>query len=151
VAVPELTIVPGPDQLNVAPEVVELDERTSDCVVQVNVPPLPGDNCGEVKLLVTDAVAVDVQPLDKSVAVTVYVPFAFTVIVAVPCPNVIPGPDQVKVAPPIDVAVNWRVRLLQFKIVVDGETLAPGAVRFGVTETVLEAVQPVEVLVATTV
>ena len=46
--------------------------------------------------------AVLVQLLAGLVTVTVYDPIAFTVGVAVAPPETIPGPDQLKVAPPVE-------------------------------------------------
>jgi len=61
--------IPGPAQLKPVPDVVAA-ERTTEVVVHVRVPPValaPGN----VAFVVTDAVAVLVQPLAELVTVTV--------------------------------------------------------------------------------
>jgi len=84
--------IPGPAQLKPVPLVVAA-ERTTDVVVHVNVPPValaPGG----VMLEFTRAVAVLVQPFAAVVTVTVYVPDALTVGLAVVPPETTPGPVQ---------------------------------------------------------
>ena len=68
--------MPGPAQLKPVPVDVAAD-NTTDVVVQVSSPPVALAP-GKVAFVVTDAVAVLVQPLEP-VTVTVYVPLAVTV------------------------------------------------------------------------
>ena len=62
-------IMPGPAQLNPVPVVVDA-ERTTDVVVQLNVPPVALAP-GVALFSSTDAVAVLVQPFAELVTVTV--------------------------------------------------------------------------------
>lgn len=92
-------VTPAPDQLYVAPVVVELAEIVPLEVVQVNDNGEPAVTFGVVVLDVTATVVVEVQPFAGSVIVAVYVPVAFTVGEDVAPPAVIPAPDQLYVAP----------------------------------------------------
>jgi hypothetical protein len=84
--------IPVPDQLNPVPVVVAAD-RTTDVVVQVNVPPVALAP-GTVVFSLTSAVAELEQPLAELVTVTEYVPDAVTVGFAVELPEAMPGPVQ---------------------------------------------------------
>jgi len=68
-------------------------ERTTDVVVQVNVPPVAAAP-GGTTVAFTGAVAVLVQPFAEFVTVTVYVPVELTLGFAVVPPETIPGPAQ---------------------------------------------------------
>ena len=118
--------IPEPDQLKSFPDVVAA-ESTTDVVVQVKVPPValaPGG----VTVEFTGAVAVLVQPLAESVTVTVYVPDALTVGLAVVPPETIPGPAQLK---PVPVVVSAeRVTDVVVQLNVPPVALAPGVVIF---------------------
>jgi hypothetical protein len=101
VAVVPPLVIPAPVQLNVAPLVVELALIVPLDAEHVNVNAPPAVTAGTVVLLVTPTVVVDVHAVPGSVTVTVYVPTAFTVAVALEPPLTIPGPDQEYVAVPV--------------------------------------------------
>jgi hypothetical protein len=114
--------MPGPAQLNPVPLVV-VAERTTDVVVHVNVPPValaPGGSMVEF----TPAVAVLVQPLAELVTVTVYVPDALTVGLAIVLPETIPGPAQLKPVPLVVAAESTTV--VDAHVSVPPVALAPG-------------------------
>jgi len=139
--------IPGPAQLKPVPDVVAA-ERTTEVVVQVSVPPVALAP-GSAPLDVTSAVAVLVHPLAELVTVTVYVPPAFTVGLAVPPFTMVPGPAQLK-AVPLVVAAE-RTVVLEAHVSDPPVALAPGAVVFAVTEAVAVLVQPFDELVTVTV
>ena len=119
-------IIPGPAQLNPVPLVVAA-ERITDVAVQVSVPPValaPGG----VAVKLTSAVAVLVQPLAELVTVTVYVPDALTVGLAVVPPETTPGPAQLKPVPLIVAAERTTDVVVQ--VSVPPVALAPGVVIF---------------------
>jgi hypothetical protein len=93
--------IPGPLQLNVAPLVDDDPLRETVVVAQVNVCADPALAFGTPAAAFTEAVLLAVHPFEGSVTVTVYVPAAFTVGVAVVPPETIPGPDQLNVAPDV--------------------------------------------------
>lgn len=101
VAVVPPEVIPGPPQLNVAPLVEEDPFNVALAVEQFIVCAVPAFAFGAVVFEFTIACAVAVHPFEGSVTVTVYVPAAFTVGVAVFPPDVIPGPAQLNVAPPV--------------------------------------------------
>jgi hypothetical protein len=101
VAVVPPLVIPVPDQLYVAPLVVELALMVPLDAAHVNVKDPPAVTAGVVVLLVTPTVVVDVHAVAGSVTVTVYVPTAFTVAVALEPPLTIPGPDHEYVAVPV--------------------------------------------------
>ena len=142
---PETT--PGPTQLKEVPDVV-LAERVIHVVVQVSVPPVALAP-GVVRLSLTNAVAVLVQPLAELVTVTVNVPVALTLGFALPPPETMPVPDQLNPVPEVDTAD--RTMHVVVHVSVPPVALAPGAIRLSFTSTVAELEQPVEVLVTVTV
>ena len=85
-------IIPVPTQVNVVPYVGPAD-RTTDVVVQVNVPPVTV-GVGGVLVNPTGADAVLVHPVTPSVTVTVYVPEVPTVGFGVVPFVMAPGPAQ---------------------------------------------------------
>ena len=101
VAVVPPLVIPAPVQLNVAPLVVELALIVPLDAAHVSVKDPPAVTAGAVVLLVTPTVVVDVHEVAGSVTVTVYVPTAFTVAVALEPPLTIPGPDHEYVAVPV--------------------------------------------------
>ena len=114
--------MPGPAQLNPVPLVVAAD-RTTEVVVHVSVPPValaPGGSIVEF----TSAVAVLVQPLAEFVMVTVYVPEALTVGLAVVPPEAIPGPAQLNPVPLVVAAE--RTTEVVVHVNVPPVALAPG-------------------------
>ena len=117
--------IPVPDQLKVTPPVEELAERITDVVVQVSVPPVALAP-GAVLFKFTDAIAVLVQPPAEFVTVTVYVPDALTVGLAVVLPEVMPGPAQLKLDPKVVEADNTIDVVVQ--VSVPPVALAPGDV-----------------------
>src|ERR1041384_1502193 len=130
--------MPGPDQLKLVPEVVA-PESAIEVVVQVKVPPValaPGG----ATVWSTRADAVLVQPLAEFVVVTVYVPVALTVGVAVEPPETIPGPDQLKLVP--DVVAPESAIDVVVQVSVPPVALAPGGVMFWLTRAVAVLVQP---------
>src|SRR5262249_47183594 len=93
VAVAPPDTMPGPLQLNPAPGKSVEAERVADVVVLVRLPPV-ALAATAAKFESTRAAAVPVQPLVGSTTLTMYVPVALTVGVAVLPPETIPGPDQ---------------------------------------------------------
>ena len=85
----------GPVQVNIAPGVEEFPCNKITGLPQVSVPPA-ADTLGRSAIWLTEAVAVAEQPVALSVTVTVYVPGAVTVAVAL-LPRLF---DQAKVPPP---------------------------------------------------
>ena len=147
VAVEPPETIPVPAQLKFVPVVVPA-ERVTSVVVQVKVPPValaPGG----LTLSPTAADAELVQPFAEFVTVTVYVPVALTVGVAVVPPETIPGPAQLKlvpevVAPESATAVVVQVRVPPVALAPGGETVSPTAAD-------AELVQPFAELVTVTV
>jgi hypothetical protein len=124
VAVEPPETIPGPLQLKLVPELAP-PERQTNVVVQVKVPPValaPGG----VMFASTRAEAELVQPLAELVTVTVYVPDALTVGVAVEPPETIPGPDQLKLVPDV-VAPESEIDVV-VQVNVPPVALAPGGV-----------------------
>ena len=118
--------IPEPDQLKSFPDVVAA-ESTTDVVVQVSVPPValaPGG----VTVEFTGAVAVLVQPLAELVTVTVYVPDALTVGLAVVPPDTTPGPVQLNSVPVVVSAERATDVVVQLNV--PPVALAPGVVIF---------------------
>lgn len=139
--------IPSPAQLKPVPDVVAA-ERMMDVVVHVSVPPVvlaPGGIIREF----TDAVAVLVHPFAEFVTVTVYVPDALTVGLAVDPPETIPGPAQLNPVP--DVVAAERALDVVVQVNVPPVALAPGAVVFWFTNAVAVLVQPLAELVMVTV
>src|SRR5262249_29998698 len=137
----------GPDQLKLVPDVVAAESVTS-VVVQVRVPPValaPGG----VLLSPTAADAELVQPLAEFVTVTVYVPVALTVGVAVLPPDTIPGPDQLKSVPVVGAAES--VTSVVVHVRVPPVALAPGGEMLSPTAADAELVQPLAEFVTVTV
>jgi len=97
-AVPPLVMVPGPLQLKIMLE-VDAAESTVVLDAHVSVPPVALAP-GSVVFVLTNAVAVFVQPPEDAVTVTVYVPSELTSGFAVVPPETIPGPAQLKLTPP---------------------------------------------------
>jgi hypothetical protein len=98
VVVPPETI-PGPDQLNVAPLVLDEPLNVTVFAEQVNVCADPAFALGVPVLAFTTTELFAVHPFEGSVTVIVYTPAVFTEGLAVVAPETIPGPDQVNVAP----------------------------------------------------
>jgi hypothetical protein len=124
--------MPVPAQLKEVPDVVAA-ERTTEVVVHVSAPPVALAP-GAVVLLVTDAVAVLVQPVAEFVAVTVYVPLHVTLGFAVLLPERMHGPDHVKPVP--DVVAAERTTEVAAHVSCPPVALAPGAVLFRLTNAV---------------
>jgi hypothetical protein len=139
--------MPGPAQLKPVPDEVAA-ERTTDVVVQVRVPPVALAP-GSVPLEVTSVVAVLVQPLAEFVTVTVYVPAAFTVGLAVVPAERTPGPAQLKLAPLVVVAE--RTVVLEAHVRVPPVALAPGGVVLQLIPAVAVLVHPLALFVTVTV
>jgi hypothetical protein len=140
-------MIPGPDQLKLVPDVVAPESVTA-VVVHVSVPPValaPGG----VALELTDANAVLVQPFAELVIVTVYVPVELTVGLAVDPPDMIPGPDHLKLVP--DAVPAERMTEVAVHVSVPPVALAPGGVVFVFTAAVAVLVQPFAELVIVTV
>ena len=89
---------PGPLQLNVAPETVDVALRLADGETHVSASVVPVDAPGGVVLLLMVCCAVAVQPFTGSVTVTVYVPATVTEGFCVASVNP-PGPAQLYVTP----------------------------------------------------
>src|ERR1044072_452366 len=139
--------MPGPLQLKLLPQVVVPESRI-DVVVQVNFPPValaPGG----VIFWPTRADAELVHPLAELVTVTVYVPDALTVGVAVVPPETIPGPDQLKLVPEVVAPESETDVVVQVNV--PPVALAPGAVMFWSTRAVAVLVQPLAELVVVSV
>ena len=102
VAVPTPLTIPGPVQEKVAPGVEEKPFKTTEVTAQVSTLSVPAAALGKETLVVTTAWSVLEHPLEGSVTVSVYVPRALTVGVAVPPPLTMPGPAQEKVAPGVE-------------------------------------------------
>jgi hypothetical protein len=94
-------IIPGPDQLNVAPDVAEEPLSVTVLAEHVNVWDAPAFASGLVVLEDTTTFDEEVQPFAGSVTVTVYVPAVLTVGLAVFAPDTIPAPVQLNVAPDV--------------------------------------------------
>ena len=88
-----------------------------------------------------------VHPLAEFVTVTVYVPVELTLGFAVPPPETIPGPAQLKPVPD-DVAAESTTEVV-VAVSVPPVALAPGAFVFVLTETVAVLVQPFEPVTVT--
>ena len=129
--------IPGPDQLKSVPEVVA-PEIEIDVVVQVSVPPVALAP-GAVVFALTAADAVLVQPVAEFVTVTVYVPDALTVGVAVVPPETMPVPLQLKSVPEVVAAERDTDVVVQVKV--PPVALAPGGV-LGATSAEAELVHP---------
>jgi hypothetical protein len=95
-------IIPGPDQLYVALPVVEEPVSVAVLALHVIVCGLPALALGAPAAALTTTVPVAEHPFDRSVTVTVYVPAAFTVGVAVDPPETIPGPAQLNEVPLVE-------------------------------------------------
>ena len=115
-------MMPGPAQLKLVPDVVAPD-RTTDVIVQLSVPPVALAP-GKAPLAFTKAMAVLVQPFAKFVTVTVYVPVAPTVGLAVFPPETIPGPFQLKLVPVVVAAESTTDVVVH--VSVPPVALAPG-------------------------
>jgi hypothetical protein len=100
-------------------------------------------------VLSTRAVAVLVQPLAEFVTVTVYVPDELTLGFAVPPPETIPDPAQLKLVPD-DVAAESTTEVV-VAVSDPPVALAPGAFVLATTEAVAVLVQPVDEFVTVTV
>ena len=96
----------------------------------------------------TDAVAVLVQPLAELVTVTVYVPDALTLGLAVVPPETMPGPLQLKFVP-ADAAAESTTDVV-LHVNVPPVALAPGVMKFCVTPAVDVLVHPLAELVTVT-
>jgi hypothetical protein len=94
--------IPGPDQLNVAPAVLDEPFNVTEEDEQLSVCVLPALAFGAELFEFTTTVEDAVHPFDGSVTVTVYVPAAFTLGLAVVAPETIPAPVQLNVAPAVD-------------------------------------------------
>ena len=94
--------IPVPAQLKPVP-LVEEAESTTEVVVHVSVPPVALAP-GAVLFRLTEVVAVLVHPLAELVTVTVNVPAAVTVGLAVVPPDEMPVPAQLKPVPLVDEA-----------------------------------------------
>jgi hypothetical protein len=94
--------IPGPDQLNIAPLVADEPLSVTEVTEQVNVCEAPAFAFGAPAAEFTATLLVAVHPFAGSVTVIVYVPATFTVGLAVDPPETIPGPAQLKFAPPVD-------------------------------------------------
>jgi hypothetical protein len=124
-------------------------EITTDVLAHVSVPPVAlapgGAFCS-----FTEAVAVLVHPPADVVTVTVYVPVALTRGFAVVLPEMTPGPDQLKVTPPVlELAESTTEVVVQ--VSVPPVALAPGAVLFALTDAVVVLVHPPAEVVTVTV
>ena len=115
--------MPVPAQLKLPPPDAE---RTTDVVVQVSVPP-SALAPGAVLFKFTNADAVLVQPPAEFVTVTVYVPLALTSGLAVVLPEMIPGPDQLKLVPN-DVEAESTTDVV-VQVIVPPVAFAPGGVQ----------------------
>ena len=139
--------MPVPAQLKPVP-VVDDAERTTDVVVQVNVPPVALAP-GELRFSPTRAVVVLVQPLAELVTVTVNVPVALTLGFAVVPPETIPVPAQLKPMPLVDDAERTTDVVVQVNV--PPVALAPGGVIFAFTKAVAVLVHPPAEFVTVTV
>ena len=138
--------IPGPAQLNPVPPPAA--ERTTEVVVHVSVPPValaPGPT--PVKF--TEAVAVLEQPVAELPTVTVYVPVALTVGLAVVPPETTPGPAQLNPVP-LEVAAERTTDVTEH-VNDPPVALAPGEVPVELTNAVAVLVQPLDELVTVTV
>ena len=124
--------IPVPAQLKPVPDVLPA-KMITDVVVHVSVPPVADAPGGEV-LLLTNAVAVLVQPLAELVTVTVNVPVELTLGFAVVPPETIPDPAQLKPVP-VDVAAESTTDVV-VQVSVPPVALAPGGVLFRLTSAV---------------
>jgi hypothetical protein len=97
----------------------------------------------------TDAVAVLVQPLALPITVTVNVPVADTLGLAVVPPETIPVPAQLNVVPEVGAAESTTEVVVQ--VSVPPVALAPGGVLFSFTDAVAVLVHPFALLVTVTV
>ena len=138
--------IPGPDQLNPVP-LVDDAERTTDVVVHVSVPPVALAP-GAVLFRLTEVVAVLVHPLAELVTVTVNVPAAVTVGLAVVPPDEIPGPAQLKPVLLVEEAESTTAVIVH--VSVPPVALAPGAVKSPLTRADAVLVQPFAELVTVT-
>lgn len=134
--------IPGPDQLNVAPLVEEEPFRLTVTAEQLNVCEVPAFAFGAVVFEFTIACAVAVHPFAGSETVTVYVPAAFTVGVAVFPPEIIPGPVQLNVAPPVEEEPFMLTVVAEQLNVCEDPAFAFGAVVFEFTIAWAVAVHP---------
>jgi hypothetical protein len=139
--------IPGPAQLNPVPVVVAA-ERTTAVVVPVSVPPV-ALALGAVVLTLTDAVSVLVHPVEELVAVTVYVPVALTLGLAVVPPETIPGPAQLNPVPLVVAAE--RTTDVVVHVSVPPVALASGGVAVEFTSAVAVLVHPFAELLTVTV
>lgn len=118
--------MPTPAQLKLGPEVPPAAERITDVALQVSVPPVALAP-GAVVFVLTDALAVLVQPPAEVVAVTVYVPSELTTGLAVVPPETMPGPAQLKLTPPVAEFAE-RTTEVAVQVSVPPVELAPGGV-----------------------
>jgi hypothetical protein len=136
----------GPVHPNSAPEVDEDPLKVTVAVVQVIVCPDPALTLGTAVLVVTVTLAVLVHPFAGLVTVTVYVPFAETLVEeafgVVPAGVPLVGPVHANVAPPVEddadtVTVGEAQVITWF-----APAVTLGVAVFVVTETVEVFVQP---------
>lgn len=132
-----LELKPGPDQANVAPGVVEEPISTRFGSPQDTWPPVAAA-VGAVVLPVTEAVAVEVQPLDGLVTTTVYVPAVSTV--GFCWFELNPGPVQAYVTPGVG-EFPLIVTAGVTQLITAPVALAEGGVLFSETVVVAVAVQ----------
>jgi hypothetical protein len=114
--------MPSPDQRKVVPLVGPAD-NTTDVVVHVNVPPVVYGTGGELSRL-TGAIAVLVHPVAPSVTVTVYVPEALILGLALVPFSTIPGPAQLNEVP-VEVEAESTTEVV-VQVSVPPVALAPG-------------------------
>jgi len=110
---------------NVAGPLVTAVSRAEPPAGQLGISVAPIEHVGG-GLLVTDAVAALVQPVAELLTVTVYVPEQLTVGFAVVLPEIMHGPDQLKLTPAVE-----ELALMIIDVVVQVNcppvALAPGA------------------------
>jgi len=97
----------------------------------------------------TNAVAVLKQPSAELVAVTVYVPDALTIGLAVVPPETMPGPAQLNPVPLVVAAERTTDVVVQVRV--PPVALAPGGVTLSLTTASALLVQPLVELVTVTV
>lgn len=138
--------IPGPVQPNCVPPPAA--ESTADVLAHVSVPPVALAP-GALVFVPTDAVAVLVQPDAELLTVTEYVPAELTRGLAVPPPETIPGPAQLKPVP--DVVAAERIAEVVVHVSVPPVADAPGGVAVVFTDAAAVLVQPLAALLTVTV
>lgn len=135
-------IIPGPFQLYVALPFVDEPFSVAEVEEQVSVCDVPASAFGAEVFELTTTCAVAEHPLEGSVTVSVYVPAALTVGVAVFPPEIIPAPVQLNVAPPVVEDPFSITEVVEQSSVCELPAFALGTLDEAFTTTWLPAVHP---------